>query len=227
MQALPRHSSPPKLSERQVSLSDLAELGPSLVGSDELVTEHRVARISLESHGSEFVEFASLQVQGGSLADSDWYRTNWVDVELSGLDSANAAFTESGLKRVAWHGARLVGVVLSGCTLQDVAHHGCQMSLANLRFANLQRVDFVECDLSGADFSNARLQDVSFTDCSLEGASFSQASCERVLLSGGSLAGLRGLDGLRRATIRVDELGDIAQEMAAALGFHLITAAKR
>ncbi|GAA1393113.1 pentapeptide repeat-containing protein [Luteococcus peritonei] len=222
MQALPRHAHPPKLSEREVRLQSVADLGPSSVGSDDLVTEQEVTLLSLEAHSTEFVELASLRVARGSLADSDWYRTNWVDVELNGVDAANAAFTESGLKRVAWRGCRLVGIALSGCTLADLEHRDCQMSLANFRFANLQRVSFTGCDLTGADFTNARLQDVSFTDCTLEGASFSQATSTRVSLSGGSLVGLKGLDGLRGATIRVDDLYDIAHEMAGELGLHLV-----
>ena len=221
MQALPRHAHPPKLSERDVRLAPLADLGPSRVGSDDLVTEQAVEQLSLSAHSSEFVELASLTVARGSLADSDWYRTNWVDVQLSGVDAANAAFTESGLKRVEWRGARLVGVVLSGCTLTDTSHADCQLQLANFRFANLQRVSFTGCDLSGADFTNARLQDVSFTDCNLQGATFAHATSTRVSLAGGSLAGLKGLDGLRGATIHVDDLYDIAQEMATALGFQL------
>lgn len=222
MQPLPRPVTAPKLSSRHVTLSELAELGPTQAGSDELVTDHRIGTVALAAHSSEFVELVSLEIGGGSLADSDWYRTNWVDLRLESVDAANASFTESGLKRVTWQRCRLVGLALSGCTLADVTHAECLLGMANFRFANLSRVDFVGCDLTGADFTNARLTDVTFTDCVLAGATFSHASCGRVVLQGGELGGLRGLDGLRGATVRVDNLSDIAQEMATELGFQLI-----
>ena len=221
MHVLPRVATGPKLAAGHVSLTDADELAPSKVGDDELVTEQRFARVVLDSHTSQFVEFASLEVCGGSLADSDWYRTNWVDVALEGVDAANAAFTESGLKRIAWRNSRLVGIGLSGCTLHDVAHLDCIATMANFRFAHLQRVEFVDCDLSGADFTNARLQEVSFLGCRLEGATFSHATSNRVLLHGGELEGIRGLGGLKGATIHADDITTIAQEMAAELGIQL------
>ncbi|MEL4505847.1 pentapeptide repeat-containing protein [Luteococcus sp. H138] len=222
MQALPRPATAPKLGPRHVTLSDVAEVGPAQAGSDELVTEQRVRALALDAHSSEFTELVSLEIAGGSLADSDWYRTTWVDVRLDGADGANAAFTESGLKRVAWQRCRLVGLALSGCTLADVSHTECLLGMANFRFASLTRVEFLGCELTGADFTNARLLDVTFTDCVLTDATFTQASCEQVVLQGGELSGIRGLDGLRGATIHVDNLTEIAQEMATQLGFQLI-----
>lgn len=221
MHVLPRVATGPKLAAGHVTLTDVAELAPSRVGDDELVTEERLARVVLECHSSQFVEFASLEIAGGSLADSDWYRTNWVDVALEGVDAANASFTESGLKRIAWRNSRLVGIGLSGCTLHDVAHLDCVAQMANFRFAHLQRVEFVDCDLTGADFTNARLQEVSFLGCRLEGATFSHATSDRVLFHGGELQGIRGLGGLRGATIHVADVSTIAQEMAAELGIQL------
>ncbi|MEL4356868.1 MULTISPECIES: pentapeptide repeat-containing protein [unclassified Luteococcus] len=222
MQSLPRPATAPRLSARHVTLADVAEVGSGRAGSDELVTDLRVGSVALAAHSSEFVELVSLEIGGGSLADSDWYRTTWVDIRLEGVDGANAAFVESGLKRIRWQRCRLVGLTLSGCTLADVAHLDCLLGMANFRFANLTRVEFVDCDLTGADFTNARLTEVGFTDCVLREATFSHASCDRVVLQGGDLSGLRGLDGLRGATVRVDNLADIAQEMATELGLQLI-----
>ncbi len=222
MQVLPRVATAPRLTPRHVALDDLADLGPSLVDSDTLVTEQRVHSIALTAHSSEFVEMASLAVEGGTLADSDWYRTNWVDVALSSVDAANASFTESGLKRIIWDHCRMTGIQAGGCTIEDAGHLGCPMTMANLRFSNLQRVVFDGCDLTGADFTSARLTDVTFLDCQLGGAQFQQAQCSRVLVAGGSLGGIRGLSGLRGATFRLDGLDEIAQEMASELGFRLI-----
>lgn len=221
-QHLPKPPAAPRLSPRVVTLTPSPELVASQAGSDAVVAELDVARASLESHTSEFVELESVRVGAGSLADGDWYRTTWVDVDLTGVDAANVVLTESGLKRVAWHHCRLTGFTVSGCTLTDVAFDESPMTMAMLRFATLERVRFDGCDLSGADLTNARLRDVTFTDCRFDGATFTHATCERVLVAGGSLSGIRGLDGLRGATFRLDTLDEIAQEMAVALGFRLV-----
>lgn len=222
MQPLPRQATPPRLAAGQARLTDVADLLPSAVESDALVTDQHVGRLHLDQHGSEFVELVSLDVGGGTLADSDWYRTTWVDVALQGVDAANARFTESGHKRIAWRQCRMTGFAASGCTLQDTAHEGCLLAMVNYRFASLQRVTFTDCDLGGADFTNARLTDVTFRGCRLTGATFSHAECQRVLFSGGDLVGLTGLDGLRGASFEVDDVAAIAQEMAVALGFRLV-----
>lgn len=221
MHAVPGLAHAPKLGPSHVELSACEDLGPSQVGSDDLVTELRVAHVALAAHCTEFVEFASLDLAGGSLADSDWYRTNWVDVRLSGIDAANAAFTESGGKRLVWQACRMTGFSAGGCTLADVTHDDCQLTMANFRFANLQRVRFTDCDLTGADFASCRLTDVVFDGCVLTDAQFSQARCERVAFTRCTLVGLRGIDGLRGASFAPTALPELAPLMAAALGIVL------
>ncbi|MGO4957745.1 pentapeptide repeat-containing protein [Luteococcus sp. Sow4_B9] len=222
MQALPKVATEPKTSSQHVTLSPRSSLGSSDVTDDSLVTELVIGELALEQHSSEFVELASVLVQAGGLASSDWYRTNWVDVELHDVDAANASFTESGLKRVLWSRARLVGLQASGCTLHDVIHRECPMAMSSLRFANMTRVTFVDCDLSGVDFTHARLADVTFLNCRLDGAQFSQAQCERVLVRGGSLEAIQGLDGLRGAVFDDVDLADLAHQMASLLGLQLM-----
>lgn len=221
MQALPHRVTAPMLDP--AALAPQPDLGPGAAESDAFLSELAVQQLALSSHSSEFVELATVDVAGGSLADSDWYRTNWVDVAVRDADAANACFTESGLKRTSWQRCRMTGISLSGCTLTDLGLEQCQLGMANLRFANLARVEFTGCDLSGADFSSARLADVTFTDCVLDGARFADAHCNRVVVNGGSMVGIGNIDGLRGAHIHMDNLQDLAAEMANALGLVLVT----
>lgn len=218
----PRAAAAPKLNPLQVELREVESLGPAQFADDELVTEIDCARLDIAAIASEFVELASVRVTSGSLAATSWRRSNWVDVELHAVDGANATFTETGWHRTAWTDSRLTGLSIAGCTLQDVSFTDCLLDLTNLRFANLKRVTFTRCKLTGADFANAMLNEVIFDDCTLEGSIFSQARSERVLLDGGSIAGLKGLDGLRGAAIRHDQVHELAREMAAALGLQLV-----
>ncbi|WP_420174977.1 pentapeptide repeat-containing protein [Luteococcus sp. OSA5] len=224
MHLIPRPATEPRLAPDHVTLTPREELGPADVGDDDLVTDLHLSAIALPDHTSHYAELVSLRIDGGSLAGSRWYRTNWVDLALRQADAANTAFHESTLKRVTWQECRLVGLTLSGCTLTDVAHRDCLLSMANLRFANLNRVEFVGCDLRGADFTSARLTEVRFIDCLLDEANFTEARCDRVEINGGALAGLRGIDGLRGASIQVSDVLELAGPMARALGLELVTA---
>lgn len=222
MPQLPRAAAGPKLSPLQVELDDVDRLGPEHFGDDELVTELRCGELAIAGIANEFVELASVEVGHGSLATSRWRRSNWVDVQLRATDGANATFTESGWHRTAWTDCRLTGLSLAGCTLQDVTFTDCLLDMANLRFTNFKRVGFTRCRLIGADFSNAMLNEVTFDDCTLDEATFAHARSEVVLVDGGSIAGIKGLDGLRGASIRHDQVVDLAREMAAALGLQLV-----
>lgn len=222
MATSPRLATAPKLSPLQADLQEVDVVDASAVGDDELVSEVHCGRLELAGVSTEFVEMSQVLADGGSLASSHWRRTNWVDVQLTQVDGANAVFDESGWHRTAFTGSRLTGLGLPGCTCQDVTFTDCRLDLANFRFANLKRVTFIRCFLEGADFSNAMLTDVVFEGCQLDEAAFDHARSEKVLVDGGSIVGVKGIEGLRGAQVRSDQVMDLARAMATALGLVLV-----
>lgn len=198
----------------------LASASPSLaeLGDDFVLQDAAWCDAALGGERVEFAELMSVRLARGDLAGSDWYRCAWVDVDAEALDLANALFTESQWRRITLRHSRLTGVQLAGCTLEDAEVRDCVVDLANLRFTTLRRVAFVDCQLRGIEFTSAELSDVSFSGCDLGEVQFSQARCQRVRLSDCRLDGLRGVDGLRGATIAPLDLGALTLQFAAALG---------
>ncbi len=170
---------------------------------------------------ASFAALMGIRMDAGTLAGSRWYRGSIVDSVLDGVDLANAAFEECGLRRCELVRCRLTGLDLSGCQLEDVTLRGCTLDLANLRFPVLTRVRFEDCSLVGADLLGAKLTDVVFCDCVLREVDVNQAACQRVRFERCDLEGLKGVGALRGATIDPLDLLALTDQLAAALGIRI------
>lgn len=200
-----------------------AELAPVAPGPTEFATDLVLEDAdwrdaAMAGERAEFAEITTSRLGASDFSGSDWYRSSWIDVDSDGLDLANAQFTECGLRRVALRNGRLTGIGLAGCAIEDTLVSGCVVDLANLRFAKLTRVRFENCSLVGSEFISAPLTDVAFVDCDLSAVQFTQATCRRVRISGCRLDGVRGVEGLRGATIAPVDLTALTHQLAAALG---------
>ena len=136
--------------------------------------------------------------------------------DLSGLDAEG-----SSLVRVALIGSRLTGLRAGGILLRDVLLRDCRMDLATLAGARLERVTFERCDLRELDLQDARLHDVRFLGSDLSGAILHGADVSRTELRDCSYADLRGIEGLRGATLAPADAMELAPALAAALGIRV------
>lgn len=150
-----------------------------------------------------------------SLADA-------LDARLEDADFANERFPRSSLRRVELHLCRLTGAELAEATWLDVRATDCRLDLAGFRYARLERVVFSDCILDEADFTAATLRDVVFERCRLRLAVFSGATADRIQLDGCELEGLTGIESLRGARMRWDDVVQNAPLFARALGIELI-----
>lgn len=175
-------------------------------GSLELVDDAVIDELDcpdpfVDSESAEFVELLRSRIGAGSFANSEWYRTRWVDLEFTGTDLANARLIESGLERITAEGCRATGLQLAGATLTDLTFTNCLLDLVNFRTSKFRRVSFTDCKLSGSDWAEATLDRVTFTRCDLTDAEFSNTSHKQVLIDDCVIDGLRGITSLSGATI--------------------------
>lgn len=155
----------------------------------------------VDSESAEFVELLRSRFGAGSMANSEWYRTRWVDLEFTGTDLANARLLESGLERVSADGCRATGLQLSGANLTDLTFTNCLLDLANFRASKFRRVTFTDCKLSGSDWAEATLDRVTFLRCDLTDAEFSNTTHKQVRIDDCVIDSLRGITSLSGATI--------------------------
>lgn len=145
-----------------------------------------------------------------------------LDARFEHAELANVRAVGSSLRRVELHLCRMTGAELAESTWLDVRATDCRLDLAGLRYARLERVVFSDCILEEADFTAATLRDVLFERCRLRLAVFSGATAERVQLDGCELEGLAGIEALRGARMRWDDIVKNAPLFASALGIEVV-----
>lgn len=208
---------PPRLDD----LDERAELTPSDVTDDALITSLDVAHAALEWHSAELIEFGTSRIRGGTLANSDWFKPSWYDLQITNADLANARLPESSVRRTHFDECRMTGFDVSRSVVQDVTFENCLANLANFRFATLTRVRFVGCQLRGVDLGGAKLTDVSFENCDLSEAQFHDLRTTRGRIVASPLMGAKSVAGLRGMTVDPVDIVDLAHQLAAELGIRI------
>jgi len=145
----------------------------------------------------------------------------WEDVEIIGGQLGGLNLTGSSLRRGLIQRARLSGIVLAETELKDITVEDTKLDLANFRFAKLSRVRFIRCQLIDADFGAAHLVGVDFTNCDLTSADFSGATIKQVDLRSSVVRQIKGIGGLKGATINYDQMITLVPELAAGLGIEV------
>lgn len=145
-----------------------------------------------------------------------------IDAVASDLDWANRQARGLVARRAELRRCRLTGAELAEAMLSDVTFVDCRLDLVGLRMAKLERVVFSDCRMTECDLYEASLRDVLFEDCELREATLSGVKITRVELRGCDLAGLRGVEALRGARMRWNDVLENAPLFAAALGLEII-----
>lgn len=133
----------------------------------------------------------------------------------------NVRANDGMLVRCQVTNVQATGLSLLEANFKDLAFSSCRFVLANFRSCKFTRCVFIDCDLSEADFGRANLKNVSFQNCQLTGTEFSNATCERVEFKETSLATIKGVSGLKNATITDLNLVELSSLLAAEFGLIL------
>ncbi|MEO7617603.1 MAG: pentapeptide repeat-containing protein [Candidatus Saccharibacteria bacterium] len=170
---------------------------------------------NFETNSFELDQVTFEQIELSSARIKNTYMSNVVleDCLFFGSHFNHARIIRTQIKRGIYS-----GVVLSGATIEDVVFTGCKLNMLNFRTATLKRVAFIDCDLAEADFGGARFDQVRFSGCKLDGAEFSDCQIVAADLRGSNLALVKGIGGLRRATISNLQLIELSHVMAAEFG---------
>jgi uncharacterized protein YjbI with pentapeptide repeats len=178
-------------------------------------------RLSHARFGAEtytLVDWRYATFDACSLAGSTWNRSHFTDAVFHDCDLANAVCDKSGFERVRFRRGRMTGFTASGCTLTDVQIDEALADLSVWRFAKLEHAVIRDCRLTQSDWMSAALTNVRFERCDFSAANFSQCQLDGVSFARCAFDGVRGVDGLRGATVDRTALYDLTEPMAAALG---------
>src|SRR5437763_5054079 len=129
-----------------------------------------------------------------------------LDARIANGEFANERVVRSSLRRVELHLCRMTGADLGEATWIDVVLTECRVDLAGFRYAKLERVVFRDCRLEDADFADASFKDVRFERCTLQRASFASSKNHRLHFERCDLTAASGVDALRGASMRFDDV---------------------
>lgn len=178
-------------------------------------------QIAWAGQKSRLAHLDSVRLVNPDLTGAILREGGWEDVEISGGQLGGLNLTGSSLRRLLIQRARMSGVVLAETELKDVTIEDAKLDLANFRFSKLSRVRCVRCQLVDADFGAAQLVDVDFTNCDLTSADFSGVTMKRVDLRSSVVQQIKGIGGLKGATINYDQMITLVPELAAGLGIEI------
>lgn len=160
----------------------------------------------------------SVIITDASLSGAILKDSGWMDVRLTGGEASGCTLVRSTLRRLDVRHIRATGFDLAEAELRDVQFVDCKINMANMRYAKLKKVIFEGCVLDDLDLTGAELDQVIIRGCQAARVDFSGAKCKAVDLRGTTLTSLKGLLGLRGATLSIAQLMELAPNMAAELG---------
>jgi uncharacterized protein YjbI with pentapeptide repeats len=188
----------------------------------------------LEAHGDyDAVHFVALDL-ADQAGDDAGFLACWLErCGLDGVSMRRARVSECRLDELratsldaadsVWRDTvitvRRVGALLStGGSWSSVRVRGGRLDLVDLSGAKLTSVAFEECVIGELDLGTVEARDLSFEGCEVELLDVTGARLVRTDLTGASIHAVRGVAGLRGATVTPEQLIDLAPAMAANLG---------
>ena len=199
-------------------LQNLAVGGSFFLNSAQIQNERRngteFKQCEIDQSRFDRVELSSCRFKTALIAD-----TTFDECLLFGSN-----FDNSHLKRVSITGGMHTGIILSGAKMEDITFRNCKLNLSNFRLSQLKRITFIDCELSDADFGTSQLSQVTFDSCVMTGADFSSCEILSADLRDSDISLIKGISGLKGATVNLTQAIGLAQTMAIELGLNIVTA---
>jgi uncharacterized protein YjbI with pentapeptide repeats len=188
------------------------------------IEDVRLSHAQLGAERYTLIDWRYASFETCSLVGSAWTRSHFTDATFEDCDLANSVYDKCGFERVRFHRGRMTGFTASGCTLADVRIDDALADLSVWRFAKIEHAAVRDCRLTQSDWMAATLRNVHFEGCDFAGADFSQCQLDKVTFARCTFEGVRGVDGLRGATVDRAALIDLTEPMAVSLGITLAEA---
>lgn len=138
------------------------------------------------------------------------------ELRATSLDTADSTWRDTLLSV-----GRVGALLAPGAAWSSVRVRGGRLDLVDLSGTNLQDVVLEGCAIGELDLSTAVARDIALEDCKVEILDVSGARLTRADLTGAVLGAVRGVAGLRGATITPAQLLDVAPGLAAHLGIRV------
>jgi uncharacterized protein YjbI with pentapeptide repeats len=140
---------------------------------------------------------------------------------IDGIEVVALSAPESGWWNVEVTQSRIGSAELYDSNWRSVSFTRCKLGYLNLRGAKLADVAFTDCIIEDLDLMRATATRVAFDGCRIDRLELVNAQLTDVDLRGARLADVGNLEGLKGASITLEQLLDLAPAMAARLGIRI------
>ena len=164
------------------------------------------------------IGFLECEFRGVSLDDATLRGASVAECVAVELHAAVLKAPRSSWRDVRIERSRLGSVELYESDLRSVQIDGSKLDFVNLRNSKLTDVLFSKCIIEELDLGSVVAQRVELRGCRIGTLDLSSATLKHVDLRGAEFSVIRGLDGLRGATIDESQLSLLAPLLAGHLG---------
>ena len=193
------------------------------IGDGDAFSETELAGASCAGRRIDGLECVDVVFRDPDMSGAELRDCTFRDAALTNPNLATTTLRGGSLTRVLVEGGRLTGLQVAEVDVRDVVWRGCGADMSAFRHARLAHVTFQDCSLREADFAGMRGEFVRFTDCDLRGASFRHAELSGAELRRCRLDDIEGVDGLRGASLEIDQVIDLAPALARAMGIGVLS----
>jgi len=144
-----------------------------------------------------------------------------VESVLSGADITVAGTARSSLRDVEIRDSRFGSIEAFDASWRGIRFTRCKLGFVNLRGAELLDVAFVDCTIDDIDLMSAKARRVAFDGCRVRTLNATGAELSDVDLRGAVVDAVTSLEGLRGATISLDQLQLMAPALADLAGIRV------
>lgn len=157
------------------------------------------------------------------LAATDWRAPGaaLVDTQLERVDLVSWSAVEGQWRNVEVRQSRIGSLELYDSVWDGVHFVGCKLGFLNLRGATLRDVAFTDCTIDELDLMRTSATRMAFDGSRIARLEPAGSKLTDVDLRGAQLSDLASVEGLRGATVTVDQLLDLAPLLAARLGIRV------
>lgn len=177
----------------------------------ELVEKPRIDGVKVLKHiTSDEIELTGYKQNDQQLTAGKYRYIDFSDILLEKLSANNLQTFRSTCIRCIFDNAQMTGLSLPQGNFKDVIFRNCRLNFTNFRSATFERCLFIDSNLCEADFAMSQFKNIEFSNCELKNTEFSNAKCQRVEFTNCSLNVIKGISGLKGASISELNLIELA-----------------
>lgn len=162
----------------------------------------------------ERVELQAVELQKVEIPDGNYTSIEISNARVDQLVANNISSDSGAIVRVVLKNSQLTGLRLPRGYFKNIQFLNCRMNVSNFRQSKFERCLFYNCVLNEADFGGSDFKNVRFEYCQLQQTEFSNCVSSRLEFESTSLAAIRGVAGLRGATISSENLIEVSPALA-------------